>query len=326
MSKRDKKPLPKVAQKAQEVKVHKKVKIWWIRRLVQLTSFTLFNAGIWGLGPWPIILPILVYFDSSTKTVAGSYELLEYMLSEAVMPWIALASILLFTVLIGRATCGWLCPLGFIQDMLTHLKIGRWQPSLRTHNSLKNLKYGVLLVVLLISGSIAAATVSNPASGQRLKDSLGKAGQGPYSAVDPLGTLFVVIPKLPLAWARILPSASDITWDSFTKTLPVLLPSLLVVRLILLLVFLIGSIYLPRFWCLYVCPLGAFMALINRFRFLGLRRDPVRCTKCRDCVELCPMRVRILDLPFEKFNDAECTLCLDCQDACTEDAIKLKAP
>lgn len=326
MSKGGKKPPQKIVEKVREAEVHKRMKFWWIRRVVQLSSFTLFNAGIWGLGPWPIILPILVYFDSSTKTVTGSFELLEYMLSEAVMPWIALASIFLFAVLFGRVTCGWICPLGFIQDMLTHLRIGRWQPSLRTHNSLKTVKYGVLLIVLLITGSIAVTTVSNPASGQQLKDSLGKVGQGPYSSMCPLGTLFVVIPKLPSAWERILPPAGDLTYDSFTKTLPALLPPILILRLIVLLAFLVGSIYLPRFWCLYVCPLGALMALISRFSFLGLRRDPVRCTKCRDCIERCPMRVRILDLPFEKFNDPECILCLDCRDACQLDAIKLKAP
>jgi len=70
------------------------------------------------------------------------------------------------------------------------------------------------------------------------------------------------------------------------------------------------------------------MAVLNRFSFLGLRRDLHKCPKgeCRLCVEACPMRVRILDLPWEKFSDPECIYCLKCADACPNKAIKLKYP
>jgi len=59
-----------------------------------------------------------------------------------------------------------------------------------------------------------------------------------------------------------------------------------------------------------------------------LKRDPVRCSRvgCRDCVEVCPMLVPILDEPWEKFTHPECIMCLKCVDACTTAAIKPKFP
>ncbi|MEM2110799.1 MAG: 4Fe-4S binding protein, partial [Candidatus Bathyarchaeia archaeon] len=88
------------------------------------------------------------------------------------------------------------------------------------------------------------------------------------------------------------------------------------------------AVYIPRFWCRYLCPQGAFLALISRFSFLGLRRDFLKCTKaaCKTCVEVCPTRVPILNLPWEKFNDSECIYCLRCVSACSTKAIRLKFP
>ena len=86
--------------------------------------------------------------------------------------------------------------------------------------------------------------------------------------------------------------------------------------------------YVPRSWCKYFCPHGAILAFLNRFSFLGLTRDPLKCTKagCNDCVQACPMNVPILDLPWEKFTHPECIYCLKCADACTTKAIKPKIP
>jgi len=91
---------------------------------------------------------------------------------------------------------------------------------------------------------------------------------------------------------------------------------------------LVLAAYVPRGWCKYFCPHGAILAFLNRFSFLGLTRDPVKCTKagCSDCVQACPMNVPILELPWEKFTHPECIYCLKCVDACTTKAIKPKIP
>jgi polyferredoxin len=84
----------------------------------------------------------------------------------------------------------------------------------------------------------------------------------------------------------------------------------------------------PRSWCRYFCPHGAIMAIMNNFSFIGLRREPTKCEKsgCGLCVQVCPTRVPILDLPWEKFSHPECIYCMKCADACGHKAIKLTYP
>jgi polyferredoxin len=70
------------------------------------------------------------------------------------------------------------------------------------------------------------------------------------------------------------------------------------------------------------------LAITNRFSFIGLHREPFKCEKagCRQCVQVCPTRVPILELPFEKFSHPECIYCMKCADACGHRAIRPTYP
>jgi polyferredoxin len=117
-------------------------------------------------------------------------------------------------------------------------------------------------------------------------------------------------------------------WFAMASFLVIGVSSLFWFQLFIMVTVLVFAAYIPRSWCKYFCPHGAIMAILNRFSFLGLRRDLHKCPKgtCRLCVEVCPMRVPILDLPWEKFSHPECIYCLKCVDACPHGAIKLKYP
>jgi polyferredoxin len=104
------------------------------------------------------------------------------------------------------------------------------------------------------------------------------------------------------------------------------IPLLIVAELIILVVFFYGAYRVPRFWCRYICPVGAKMAPFQKYSFLGMKRDPVKCSKCPHCEAACPMQIRILSLPWEKFNDPECILCGDCADACPQNSLSYKFP
>ncbi|MEM2102380.1 MAG: 4Fe-4S binding protein, partial [Candidatus Bathyarchaeia archaeon] len=225
-------------------------------------------------------------------------------------------------IFLGRATCSWVCPFGFVQEILSYFKRRKMQVSPRTHQQMIYLKYAILAIVLLISSSLGLSLVMGV--GDSYRNALGEFGEAPFNFLNPADTLFAIIPKmsLDLRYAISEQSINAILGGVSSFSL------LFWVRVAILVVVIILAVYIPRVWCRYFCPHGAALAFLNRFSFLGLKREAIKCTKatCHDCVQVCPMKVPILDLPWEKFTDPECIYCLKCVDACSTKAIKPKFP
>ena len=299
-----------------------------LRTIVQLVLFLLFFGVLPGLGPWPILVPIGGLLGVPSKTVGDALGALQYMLYQLIAPWLALASILIAGILVGRAFCAWACPFGFVQDILEAVKKKHTKVTSRTHKSFVKFKYVVLAAILVISGGMALSGLSY--IGRGYKEALGVFAISPFNALSPADTLFAVIPKTVSSVNQAIPALleknSDIAGAVISSLLSV--QALFWVRIVILASTVVLALYVPRGWCRYFCPQGAFSALLVRFSFLGLRRDPVRCSRveCRGCVEICPMLVPILDEPWEKITHPECIMCLKCVDVCSTKAIKPKLP
>lgn len=152
--------------------------------------------------------------------------------------------LLLSLVLIGRAFCGWACPLGYLQDIL-----GRFAPkSLRktdafTHldGPLRLLKYAVLALVVWWVFKLNVA----PDRGH------------PYVVRSP---------------SILNPDSLRVAWRLGLQRYPV--------RAALLVTALLSALIVPRAWCRYVCPLGGLLGLLSRVSLLKLARDKATCSDC----------------------------------------------
>jgi len=300
-----------------------------LRIIVQFLFFFLFNALIFGLAAWPVLLPVIGLLGVPQKTMGEALGALQYMLYLLIPPLIALASILLSAAIVGRAFCAWACPFGLVQDILSFSKRRHKQVSLRTHNEMIKVKYLVLAATLFVSGVLALSVIAH--IGTRYKEALGVFAKAPFNALSPADTLFAVVPRTVLDVRYALPLLLEKPSSEFYGALAssiASVPILFWARILILALILALVLYIPRGWCRYLCPQGAFSALFSRFSFLGLKRDPVRCSKvgCRDCVQVCPTMVPILEQPWEKFTHPECIMCLKCVDACSTRAIKPKFP
>lgn len=306
---------------------------WTLPRfIVQLLSLLAVNALAFTLiYPYldlravPFGLPILASINSPSTAVYSSLDLLQLELSQPEFPWIVLGAIFLIGAVVGRAFCGWVCPIGFIQDIITTLK-GRLDfISPRAHKSGRKFKYLVLFSTLLISGTLGLALYLGV--GSDYKAALGPFASGPFIAISPDGTLFATVPTL-IKMARENfadfiahpPTLQDI-WGQLNQ-----IPPLLALRVVILVGFFAAAWKVPRFWCRYACPTGALMAVFQKYSLAGIKRDPVKCTKCPHCEVRCPMQINILDLPWEKFNDPECIMCMECVDACPHGSLSPKFP
>ena len=71
-----------------------------------------------------------------------------------------------------------------------------------------------------------------------------------------------------------------------------------------------------RFWCRYLCPLGAMLGLLGRWS-LAKRLPAGTCKNCGDCATLCRM-----DALGDGISPENCTLCMDCVDLCPKGIAK----
>ncbi len=89
-----------------------------------------------------------------------------------------------------------------------------------------------------------------------------------------------------------------------------------------LIVFVITSMVNRLFWCKYLCPFGAFLAIFNKIAPLGLIINQSSCTTCGRCDTECPMGIQ--NVP-ENLRSAECIQCLECLEICAvQDTLELK--
>ena len=71
------------------------------------------------------------------------------------------------------------------------------------------------------------------------------------------------------------------------------------------------GLFIERFYCRYLCPLGAMLAIAGRFHFFNrLKRRPECGNPCHLCERSCPIGAIA---PTGSINMNECLQCLDCQ-------------
>lgn len=75
-----------------------------------------------------------------------------------------------------------------------------------------------------------------------------------------------------------------------------------------------GSIVYDRFFCKYLCPMGATLGLISRFSVFKIRRDRDLCIDCKACDAACPVNLPVSTATT--VDSAECINCNECVNAC----------
>ena len=304
---------------------------WPLRTAVQLGFFLLFSGiGLVSLYPafsgtrsW-IQLPVVASVKSQAQ-ITSTMDGITILLENGLFPWLPLGIMLVVGAILGRFMCGWICPVGFLQDVITGIKGRVDAVEKRAHLYWIRLKYVLVTLAFLISGSLGLALYYG--AGGDYRNSLGPLADGLFVAISPDGTLFGTLPTIFAGSWRFLGTAraSDFAFRNVSSWLANI-PALTWLNIIILIGFVYAAWRIPRFWCRYVCPVGAIMAVTQKNSLLGMHRDPIKCSECKECETACPMQIPILDLDWKKFNDSECILCMACIDACPAGALSPKFP
>lgn len=97
------------------------------------------------------------------------------------------------------------------------------------------------------------------------------------------------------------------------------LSALVSVGAALLVLIILGSMYIERFFCRYLCPLGAVFAVVSRFRLFRIRKPGAYCGACRACTKKCSMGISLYNV--DVVTSAECIDCMNCVSVCPRDNV-----
>ncbi|NLV85973.1 MAG: 4Fe-4S binding protein [Clostridiales bacterium] len=195
--------------------------------------------------------------------------------------------IMLFGLVLGRLICGLLCPFGLVQDLLYKIPLPKIRVNPRIDRPLRFLKYivGAVFVVLL-----------------------------PLFLTNQFGTAPPYFCKL-ICPAGILEGAFPLI--AANPSLRSSLGFLFNWKLFVLVAVLVSSVFIYRPFCKYLCPLGAFYSLFNRFSLYGMYLDKSLCINCKACERKCLMNVELT----KNINSPECIRCGACKSVCPKGAI-----
>lgn len=203
------------------------------------------------------------------------------------IPFYVLGTIMLFGILLGRVVCGLLCPFGWVQDLLHKIPVPKFRVPKKIDKYLRYLKYVVLIFFVLLLPAL-------------IRDEFGFGNTWFCKYLCPAGTLGGGIPLL-------------LKNEGLRQSIGVLFHWKLFVLVMILLL----SMFIYRPFCKYLCPLGAFYALFNRFSLYRLTVDKEQCVDCKACEKACKMGVEVT----KNINSPECIRCGACMDACPKGCI-----
>jgi polyferredoxin len=283
-----------------------------INYLILEFIFTINLAGLEGIFK---VFPILNSPRNPLSKGTGIIEMIFYSLAEGVFPALLLGIFFIIILFTNRFFCGWVCPIGTIQDVLTAIPTKKRRFKTRTHNSLLKVKYVFVIILVLIVFPLGVAKNTSIYYYLDLKDQLGLFAQKPVGFFSLSEFIFVYIPNM----IREFWVAGNLIF--FNDFWSFILFAFYIAIIVL-------SLWYPRFYCRYICPYAGIASVISDYSFLKLARNPVKCvgrTDCGECEKVCPKQIRILDEPFEFFTGrGECNFCLKCKEVCSYDAILVK--
>ena len=188
-------------------------------------------------------------------------------------------NLVIFGALLGRLLCGWVCPFGFLQDLLHKIP----SPKFTAPDWTANIKYVVLIVSVFL-----------------LPFMLGEGTVWSYCRFCPVAAIQVTLP-----WAA-KNGVALFQWYHWVK-------------IGLMVVILVTVVFSSRIFCRALCPIGALMAVFNYVSFWRVKPPTQACISCRKCDKNCPTGVHPserIQNGLPPSHNLDCVLCHECSSVC----------
>jgi polyferredoxin len=275
----------------------------WVRRLMQTTAFCAFVVG---LHPCACMIRDLlrgIFWINDNAVLAFQLMMLIVPVAAFAMVW-------------GRVFCGWVCPIGFVQEMVS--KLGA--PLTQAHSSRAAQWLRFAMAAVLLIGTVVAYAFIRPHNEPLL--------QGMSAGYLIILAILILLSVADRQWELGLRRVRYIALAFFAggtilnihlqAAFCVLFTNDLQQTMLLLLGgVLIATVILSMAWCRFLCPEGALLSLLAPLSGWRVILRPGRCTTCHTCRQMCP--VDAIDVGH--VDDRSCLHCCRCIDACPTQAI-----
>ncbi len=271
------------------------MKIVLVRQISQCFFFLMFGwfcvvstlgDKFWQLRAWPVNWFLQLDPLAALATILTTHTLYGPLL------W-ALATVIL-TIVFGRFFCGWVCPFGSIHHFVGYLA-NRKSPTsqnlrLNKYRKAQSIKYFVLVFFLAMAAfpSIAATLQTG------LLDPIPLVTRS-------FNLLLLPILDRPLTLVSVTDRFYEGAWLIFAVFATAVLLNLVI----------------PRFFCRFICPLGALLAILGRFAIWQIGKTQPRCSDCGLCQTHCQGACE----PAAAIRSSECLLCFNCRQDCPDQLI-----
>lgn len=271
------------------------MKIVTVRRISQVFFFVLFlwfcivatvGDKFWQLRNWPVNWFLQLDPLVAIGTILSTQKLYWPLL------W-ALVTVVL-TIIFGRFFCSWVCPFGSIHHFAGFLgnrgKKVVEKIRLNKYRKAQCIKY-LILVFLLVMAAFPSL-----------------AGTLQTGLLDPIP---LVTRSVNLVLLPILDKGTYLTSvESRFYELSWLILAVFGAAVLL-------NLVIPRFYCRFICPLGAFFGIISRLAIWRIGKNKSECIDCKLCEKSCEGGCE----PSGNIKIAECVLCFNCREDCKHDLI-----
>ena len=249
---------------------------------------------------------------------------------------IVIGMLAIASIILGRFFCGWLCPFGLYQDILTRLrKIAKRRHlnfSDKTSIKLGQSRYIIIATFIILSFIFASYTIfgTEIIPGTKLGGPQGTEAGIVSNINEPFCLICPMRPLCILAEAGL----GQINYSYISQIVygPFWISGfyLTSINLAVLAATTIIAFAYRRFWC-RICPLGALTALFSSFTpfkqiaLTKLQKDEQKCTKCGVCKRVCPTQATAMyEQKGGDVTESRCMLCARCVEICPYDgALKM---
>lgn len=240
-------------------------------------------------------------------------------------------------ILLGRFFCGWLCPFGLYQDLLTRVRkatrLKHLSFSQKTNKALSQSRWVIIAIFLILSVIFASyeifghQLIPGTTPGGPEGTEAGNVGflNEPFCLVCPMRPLCV------LAECAIGSMKYSYVSQIIYGPLAIRGGYISSINIIILIAITALALAYRRFFC-RICPLGAITAAFSSFTpfkqiaITKLEKNEQKCTKCGVCKRVCPTQATdVYEKKGGDVTESRCILCARCVEACPyEDALSLK--